>query len=537
MKKKSSRFEQNPGNSAICYYRYSSDAQRDCSIEQQREAAYEYAKQHNLNIIKEYDDKAISGTRSDRENYQLMLSQINSLRPAYLILWKTDRLSRDKYEATIAKSIIRKAGCKIVYVAEQIPEDEGMALIMESILEAFSEQYIINLRQNVTRGLYYNAERCLYNGVKILGFKGETDKAYTIDENTAPVVKRIFSEYANGKALKAITDDLNRDGLRSIKGKEFTINSIRAILRNRAYIGEYHYGDVCIDDGMPRIISDELFYQAQERFEKNKRKSRSRITQEEIEKDSSIEFWLTNNCKCGLCGGEIHGMTGTGRHGDVHAYYICKNHKKKQCEKKNVRKEALEMVVDYALDTLIHDGTARVLIAKYCYDYYISNSEDSGALIKSFEASIKDVDVKLNNIMKAIEAGIFNDMTAQRMEELQKQKQAMLDELSAVKLRSKYALKLEDVVRFLDTAIESLTKRELVETFIENIYVFDDKVVVNFFFTNDKRELNINEVMELVKNRKDIARMLDEQKYDIKPEDYDDTFWSLVGGKEHADSF
>ena len=113
----------------------------------------------------------------------------------------------------------------------------------------------------------------------------------------------------------------------------------------------------------------------------------------------------------------------------------------------------------------------------------------------------------------------------------------MLDELSAVKLRSKYALKLEDVVRFLDTAIGSLTKRELVETFIENIYVFDDKVVVNFFFTNDKRELNINEVMELVKNRKDIARMLDEQKYDIKPEDYDDTFWSLVGGKEDADSF
>ena len=47
------RFTQNPGNNAICYYRYSSGAQRDVSIDQQREAAHGYAKAHGYHIIKD----------------------------------------------------------------------------------------------------------------------------------------------------------------------------------------------------------------------------------------------------------------------------------------------------------------------------------------------------------------------------------------------------------------------------------------------------------------------------------------------------
>lgn len=68
------RFTQNPGRNAICYYRYSSDAQRDVSIEQQREEAAKYAEAHGLRIIREYADRAISGTRDDRIEYNLMLT-------------------------------------------------------------------------------------------------------------------------------------------------------------------------------------------------------------------------------------------------------------------------------------------------------------------------------------------------------------------------------------------------------------------------------------------------------------------------------
>lgn len=89
-------FKRNPGNIAFCYYRYSSAAQREDSIEQQRNAAHRYAEQHDYIIPPdcEFEDKAITGTTINRPGLLHMLYEIKHKRPAYLIVWKIDRLSR-----------------------------------------------------------------------------------------------------------------------------------------------------------------------------------------------------------------------------------------------------------------------------------------------------------------------------------------------------------------------------------------------------------------------------------------------------------
>lgn len=92
----------NDNNLMIGYYRFSSSGQ-DTSIEQQKEAAHKYAEAHGFIIVREYEDPAISGTTADRPKFQQMLSEINEIKPAALILWKTDRLSRDNYDVAIAK--------------------------------------------------------------------------------------------------------------------------------------------------------------------------------------------------------------------------------------------------------------------------------------------------------------------------------------------------------------------------------------------------------------------------------------------------
>ena len=69
----------------------------------------------------------------------------------------------------------------------------------------------------------------------------------------------IFNDYANGVSMKQIVEELNGSGVKTSKGNDFTINSIRTILQNRSYLGEYRYADIVVADGMPRIISDELF--------------------------------------------------------------------------------------------------------------------------------------------------------------------------------------------------------------------------------------------------------------------------------------
>lgn len=76
----------------------------------------------------------------------------------------------------------------------------------------------------------YNAENCLSNGHRIFGYEIGPDKKYVINPDTAPVVQRIFHDYANGVPMKQIADTLNGQGIKTVNNKDFTINGLRSIL-------------------------------------------------------------------------------------------------------------------------------------------------------------------------------------------------------------------------------------------------------------------------------------------------------------------
>lgn len=506
------RFVQNPGSNAICYYRYSSDAQRDVSIVQQKDAAHEYAEHHGYHIIKEYDDPAYSGTRDDRPAFQLMLYEVEKLRPAYLILWKTDRLSRDRIDAVMAKKRLRECGVKIVYVAESIPDDdEATQILMESIYEAMAASFIVSHRKNVVRGMTYNAENAFYNGVKMLGYVGEVDHKYEVDQATAPTVRRIFKEYTEGVPMQKICDSLNNAGQKTVRGNKFTVNSLRNILVNRAYIGEYKFGKTLIPDGMPRLIDDETFQKAQAKLEANKRGGKGAI--KKLHPEIEIEdYWLTGKICCGLCGGTMQGVSGTSRSGNLYYYYSCINYRKHTCTLKYQRKELMEKIVLYTLDDLINDPALRIMIAEKCYAYHQAQNDDNGAYEASIRAQLKDVEGKLNNLVKAIEAGIFNSTTAERMNVLENQKSMLNDALLAEQNRKKCDLTLNTIVKFLSSLVGDInnpdTRRRLLEFFIDKIYVYPDKMVLTFYYTDDRRELPFEETVRLIDNRKKIVDMM-----------------------------
>lgn len=506
------RFIQNPGNNAICYYRYSSDAQRDVSIVQQKDAAHEYAEHHGYHIIKEYDDPAYSGTRDDRPAFQLMLYEVEKLRPAYLILWKTDRLSRDRIDAVMAKKRLRECGVKIVYVAESIPDDdEATQILMESIYEAMAASFIVSHRKNVVRGMTYNAENAFYNGVKMLGYVGEVDHKYEVDQATAPTVRRIFKEYTEGVPMQKICDSLNNAGQKTVRGNKFTVNSLRNILVNRAYIGEYKFGKTLIPDGMPRLIDDETFQKAQAKLEANKRGGKGAI--KKLHPEIEIEdYWLTGKICCGLCGGTMQGVSGTSRSGNLYYYYSCINYRKHTCTLKYQRKELMEKIVLYILDDLINDPALRIIIAEKCYAYHQAQNDDNGAYEASIRAQLKDVEGKLNNLVKAIEAGIFNSTTAERMNVLENQKSMLNDALLAEQNRKKCDLTLNTIVKFLSSLVGDInnpdTRRRLLDFFVDKIYIYPDKMVLTFYYTDERRELPFEETVRLIDNRKKILDIM-----------------------------
>ena len=297
----------------------------------------------------------MSGTTCDRPQYQLMLSEVGTIRPAAVIPWKTDRLGRDRFELADAKRRIRDAGCRICLIAEPTPDDSPESVLMETMME----------------GMAYNAEHALYNGHKVWGYGVDGDKHYVVDDAVAPFVVAMFTRYADGEAMQSICDDFNAKGLRMTRGVLFGVKTMDMLLKNRVYIGEYRYGGVTVEGGIPQIVDEELFDRAQRRLAENKRNGTRRKVS--VQAQYAPRYWLTDKLYCGECGGSMQGVSGTSKRGAKHYYYYCKEQRAKRFAKRPVHKEWIEDAVTGVLKGLLDDSENLASIAVDAAKYYEDN--------------------------------------------------------------------------------------------------------------------------------------------------------------------
>ena len=135
-----------------------------------------------------------------------------------------------------------------------------------------AEYYSAELSEKILRGMTENALKGKMNGGQSpFGYFVDDDRKLQIDPKTAPIVQDIFTMYADGKRMQEIVDLLKAKNISTQKGKPMRVNVIQYMLSNRKYIGEYKYRNVVIPDGIPAIISQELFQRVQERLVKNKK--------------------------------------------------------------------------------------------------------------------------------------------------------------------------------------------------------------------------------------------------------------------------
>jgi len=320
---------------AVIYARYSSDSQREESIEGQLRECTEYAEGNDITVLRSYIDRALSARTADRPEFQNMIKDSERKLFDVVLIWKLDRFSRDRYDSAHYKRILKKNGVKVISVKENI-SDGPEGIILESMLEGYAEYYSAELSEKIRRGQKENALKGRNNGGGIpLGYLLGNEQKLVIDPVTAPLVREIFQRYADGEIVRTIVEDFNRRGLKTKSGKPFSPNSFNRILRNRKYIGEYQYQDVIIPGGVPAILSEDLFYQVQARLEKNKRAPAMA--------KADIDYLLTTKLFCGLCERMMIGESGTSHTGDKHYYYKCGGAKrKKDCKKKTVKKDFIE---------------------------------------------------------------------------------------------------------------------------------------------------------------------------------------------------
>lgn len=486
------KFELNDNNLAIAYYRFSSHSQNEASIDQQRELAHAWADAHGFKIVKEYEDAAISGTTENRPGFQQMLSEVAKIRPRVLIMWKTDRLGRDKYVLAMAKRTIRDAGCEIRLLAENIPTDGPEGVLIEGLMDAMAEYYSRQLSQNIQRGMDYNAQHALYNGHKLFGYGvDKSTKRYIVDPDTAPFVQRMFAEYAGGKAMQTICDELNAQGLRTTRGAKFGVKTMNKMLQNRAYIGEYRHGDIVVEGGMPVLVDEETFEKVQRKFAENKRKGSQRARG--MDENDAPRYWLTGKVYCGKCGNTLQGVSGTSGTGRTYYYYYCSAQRRKQCTLKKVRKEKLEDAVTMILRSILHDSENLMSLAVDAAAYYEKNYRDTGYL-DGLEAKRREVEKSLANLVKVIESGLISETVTERLVQLEEQKRALNEAIEAENIRAALCEDEHTIKAYFEKFLHAdfdnpETRDQVLEYFVDKIYLTDDGLVVTSWYSEDRTEV------------------------------------------------
>lgn len=487
----------------VLYGRYSSHNQKDISVEQQFEKGYELAAEYGIRIIDTYADRAVSGRTDKRRDFQRMMTDAAKGKFRYVIAWKSNRMGRNMLEALINEARLQDLGVRVLYVEEDFDDTAAGRFAARSMMNV-NQFYSENMAEDIKRGLYDNAANCMVaNGHLPYGYKADETLHYAIDEPKAAVIREIFTRVSCGEAFVDIMASLNARGIKTSYGRPWGRSSFQKILSNERYRGIYIYGDVRKEGGIPRIVSDELYFKVQEVITTKKNpQGRHRI---------NGDYLLTGKLFCGHCKSPMTGISGTSRSGNLHYYYVCqKRRTEKTCEKKNLRRDDIELQVAKAIKRRTLDDDTINWIADSVVEY--SQHQESASGIGLLEDQLKDTQRSIKNLMAAIEQGIITPTTKTRLMELEKE-QSDIDRKITMAKADVIPVNRDQLVGWLKKlqagdVHDKKYQAELFDTFLIAVYVYDNpdgqdymKVVFNYAGSKNTVEIPLDpSVIDNVEN-------------------------------------
>ena len=184
--------------------------------------------------------------------------------------------------------------------------------------------------------------------------------------------------------------------------------------------------------------------------------------------------------------------------------------------KKAVRQPWIEDLVLEYVTGLIQDEVLLDYIAENTYQYYLAQNTDT-TYTKSLEKALAETEKAIGNLLRAIEAGIFNESTKDRMNELEAQKGELRTALAAARLKEDLGLKKEHILFFLHQFAgmdytDVACQKRLIKTFVNSVFVYDDKIVLTFNYSGDRRTMTLKEIDVGLLQRIRIPRAVVHQK-------------------------
>lgn len=506
---------------AVAYARYSSDLQREESIEGQLRAIETFAAQNHIAVVDTYVDRAVSGTTDQRPDFQRMVQDAKEKRFDLVIVHKLDRFSRSRYDSLGYRSLLKRNGVQLISVLEQFDSDSPESIITESVLEAMNEYYVRNLAREVEKGKRENAYKALHvGGIPPLGYDVDRNTMkLQINEQEAAAVRLIFTMYSEGCGYTEIIQALNREGYHTKRNRPFGKGSLYEILRNEKYCGTYVYNKsaakdvdgkynrhahkpdsdvIRIEDAVPVIIEREMFDAVQSKMNQRRHKA-GRYTAKEV-------YLLSGKIICGECGAAYTGLNQKPRanHPQRVVYRCSQHHGASRCSNGSIGRDYIEQLVLKQLSGYIFSEQSFPDIADAYQDYL--RSLDTASIIKreAAERRLKEIDRNICNIVNVMMTTGSSTLSA-KLQELETQKvqtEHQLDTLMRQQTQATVDLdKLHDAfctarTMFASGTLRNERSRELLALFVDKVLVYHDRIEIRFNLGIDPSETIHSEQQE-----------------------------------------
>ena len=330
------------------YARVSSQRQEEeQTIDTQILAIKDYAKEHNLTIVKEYKDEGWSGTILARPSLDELRLDARSKMWEAVIVYDPDRLARKYSYQSLIIDELEEIGIKILFVTTPPPRDDSDKLLMgvkglfaEYERARIADRFRLGKLRKAREGNVVTTEAPY--GYTYIPKQGKKDGYYKINKVEAEVVKLIYSLIGEkGYTIRKVIKQLQELDIKPRKSKRGVWNNstLVSLLRNETYIGKAHYlksygvvpenplkhekykkvkktsrkmrpTEDWIEIATPRIISDDLFYKTREQLKNNFELSN---------RNRKNEYLLSGRIFC-VCGQR---RAGEGPQKGKHLYYRC----------------------------------------------------------------------------------------------------------------------------------------------------------------------------------------------------------------------
>lgn len=480
---------------AVAYCRYSTDMQTENSIAYQLDNINKLCASKGMTLVDVYADEAKTGSNTNRDGLQRLLSDIGSDKFDCVVIDDQSRLSRSVVDWFTLRELLQRANKPLFSCAEKLEDYDvnPSAFLSEGIKAMFNQQFLYDTRRKVIAGQTVRAKEGKFcGGLPPLGYDVENG-SYFINEKEAAAVHEIFELYASGRSYSDIVDYLADHGIKSKRGKPIGNNAIFQILRNERYTGLYTWNKrkvkylgkwagggenpnmVIIENAVPVIIENDLWERVQKRMDANKHntvnKSRCRR-----------EYILSGLLRCAQCGGAFVGTTTTNKKGVEYKFYSCANKKRLHtCTAKNIAANDIEPLVMNILKNEILNDEMIGKVADLILSSAKSAKGDQEDLAKKELASVQ---TKIDNILKAIESGIMNESVTERLADLEKEKKVLETKISLFKpsvsvTRDQLIKQLHEDAKVLWEGRDTAAIRDVLKEYIVRIDVGDDEITIH----------------------------------------------------------